>query len=628
MSHPSEESPPGPGLTTLDVPAAAEQLNRIREAVNHSPLSRRPLLIRYAFVGRDQLLAFLVPLWLTEGSVVDFSRVDLEAAEKRYPDGTVRSVFAVLDCAQWLETHACQDAQPQSEDVLPCKLSAREAGVFTGEPTSSYSLDLPDSLRFVDVFGKSEEELTAEGENAAANQNGQPKDQLQSKAVPFWLRETVARASEEGRVLDDHPVVKAYRAMADAAQASGLDSTWKVAWAAWPGVPKQAEREKQHASSANDVFSRALGIASEESELSNLDAARTTYLRTLRRYMMQWVRGAVGRHFLQPWLDAAAAVKEWGEAPTEIVVEPHGILHVLPLQTASVIWPWNDTRNSNEENHGRERPLIEYVPVRRIPNSLALPYILPGREMFGRSADPGGTSSGSAITSFAPAGRVTTVKKRPTAVLILGPPDRYMEAQIKEVRSLETVVGSDRAVQLSGKKMTLAAMQHALEEHHPKVIHIATHGTYDYRDPLESTLQMGPDQPALRARQLIEGDIDLTGVQLAYLSSCWGGYGEPDYNDELMGTIYALLVAGARCVVTHLYPVQGEVAAATAHTFYNTWMQGETAAKAYRTAVLQASQRDTWRKPYMDQDWMGYALHGDPTVQWFSATGASSITSV
>jgi hypothetical protein len=114
--------------------------------------------------------------------------------------------------------------------------------------------------------------------------------------------------------------------------------------------------------------------------------------------------------------------------------------------------------------------------------------------------------------------------------------------------------------------------------------------------------------------------VDLTGVDVVYLSSCESSYGEGGVSDEVMGLVHVLLAAGARCVIGHLYPIDDAMAARQSIAFYEALGAGATTREAYRSAVAAGEALEG--EPVSGEhdrsyvaDWMGLTLYGDPSVR-------------
>jgi CHAT domain-containing protein len=99
-------------------------------------------------------------------------------------------------------------------------------------------------------------------------------------------------------------------------------------------------------------------------------------------------------------------------------------------------------------------------------------------------------------------------------------------------------------------------------------LHLSCHGSFDSAEPLDSALQLaGTDR--LTLRDLLDGDLDLSGVRLAVLSACQTGITEfRRVPDEAIGLPAGFLLAGVPRVVATLWPVSDMSTALLMAEFY------------------------------------------------------------
>ncbi len=128
-------------------------------------------------------------------------------------------------------------------------------------------------------------------------------------------------------------------------------------------------------------------------------------------------------------------------------------------------------------------------------------------------------------------------------------------------------------------------------------IHLCCHGHYEATDALASCLQLSPDGPdgLLTAAQLL-ADGDLSGVELAVLGSCFSGAGQTSAAtlDIAGGIDSAFLAAGARNVVSALWPIDDFAALIFHAEFYLALAEGKTLHQAFRVAVM-CLRDGSWR---------------------------------
>ena len=451
---------------------------------------------------------------------------------------------------------------------------------------------------------------------------------------------------------------------------------WDDRWMAWPPLV-----EDEGGTDSFDMMEVGEEVNAkmnkEDQRTINKEDPCTTYLKRLRSAMMVWVHRTVGREILQPWLTTAWHIwPDHDQRPTNVLIEPQGLLHILPLETAPVAWPWktppnletfvypdgedNEEEESDEQKtasqtetretkthesdegtpaggmppedrssqsitqhgavqNGDKHPLVHHVAAQRVPSTMLIPHVM--------DLDASGSSASSAMSGKQP--RPKTEKGSPLngaspigdgRSIVAGPPSNIKTGETAAVREILSKQGRT-CVRLETPDMNRDQLLRLLSPGETRLVHIVAHGRYNARSPLDSRLQ-GTGGVLLSARDLINGTIDLTGVRLVYLSSCWGGHGEADYNDEVMGLVHGVLSAGAACVVGHLYPVDSALAEEMAVAFHEYFIaEGATARKAYRAAVeaaVEASQEEAGEDRLLGTvaDWTGYTLYGNPSVRY------------
>jgi len=116
------------------------------------------------------------------------------------------------------------------------------------------------------------------------------------------------------------------------------------------------------------------------------------------------------------------------------------------------------------------------------------------------------------------------------------------------------------------------------------VIHFATHGLSDVRQPLTSLLLLpakdaSGDAAYLTAGQVLEwrGDVDLV-----FLGACDTAVGPVRFAEGMSGMQGAFLRAGAHGVIATLWPVEDVYASQFAADFYRRYTQGMSAAQSLR----------------------------------------------
>jgi CHAT domain-containing protein len=99
-------------------------------------------------------------------------------------------------------------------------------------------------------------------------------------------------------------------------------------------------------------------------------------------------------------------------------------------------------------------------------------------------------------------------------------------------------------------------------------LHLACHGSFDIAEPLDSALHLAGDK-RLALRDLMAGDLNLSGVRLTVLSACQTGIAEfQRVPDEAIGLPAGFLLAGVPGVVATLWSVDDVSTAVLMAEFY------------------------------------------------------------
>ncbi|HVS00086.1 MAG TPA: CHAT domain-containing protein, partial [Thermoanaerobaculia bacterium] len=146
-----------------------------------------------------------------------------------------------------------------------------------------------------------------------------------------------------------------------------------------------------------------------------------------------------------------------------------------------------------------------------------------------------------------------------------------------------------------------------------RVLHFATHGVADTRNPELSGLVLSLVDAAGRPREGFLGLSDIYELDLdaglVVLSGCRTALGKEVRGEGLMGITRGFLYAGVPRVVASLWKVEDRTTAELMGRFYQAmWRQGLSPAAALRAAQRSLRQEPRYRSPY---SWAGFVLQGD-----------------
>ena len=164
-----------------------------------------------------------------------------------------------------------------------------------------------------------------------------------------------------------------------------------------------------------------------------------------------------------------------------------------------------------------------------------------------------------------------------------------------------------------GRDATELAVRHAMGT--AAVVHVATHGVVNARNPVFSRIELARPSPATLdddGRLEVHEILGLTiRSPLVFLSGCETGANRGWSDDPVRGTgdltlAQAVLAAGAPNVITTLWRIDDAGAAEFAARFYRR-LQASTVASALAEAQREMAADPRYASPYY---WAGYTLSG------------------
>ena len=257
-----------------------------------------------------------------------------------------------------------------------------------------------------------------------------------------------------------------------------------------------------------------------------------------------------------------------------IVIVRHSMLSYLPF--AALVNPANGRR------------LIEQFPLLYAPSGAVLSAL--------RSARP----------------RPTLTRREP--IVAFAPLPDQLPASRREVTSIADALPGARSV--IGPNATERAVRQSLEE--AGVIHVATHGVMNVRNPLFSRIELAaPGRPTPSDNGRLETH-ELLGLRitsrLVFLSGCETSVGDAwattfDLGEDYTTLARAFLFAGARNVIGSLWRINDDGASELASRFYG-WLRTLPAPEALARAQIEMLTAGVRRDPYF---WAAFEVLGDGT---------------
>jgi CHAT domain-containing protein/tetratricopeptide (TPR) repeat protein len=315
---------------------------------------------------------------------------------------------------------------------------------------------------------------------------------------------------------------------------------------------------------------------------------------------------ALSRSLLEPvWSEAKRAHR--------LVIVLDGALHVLPFGALRVPDPGKTWASS-----GGGQPLLDRLEVVYLPSAATLAL---QRERLERRSPAPKWAAVLADPVFSPQDprltRTPIVASQLAAIRSGGPgvllpaferlPSSRREADA--IASLAPVGKVWTALAFDASRETV--LSDKLQSY--RVLHFATHGVADTRNPERSGLVLSLVDAAGEPRQGFLGltdiyDLDL-GADLVVLSGCQTALGKQVRGEGLMGITRGFLYAGVPRVVASLWKVQDRTTAELMHLFYRAmWRDHLSPAAALRKAQQSLRRDPRYRAPY---SWAGFVLQGD-----------------
>jgi CHAT domain-containing protein len=243
-----------------------------------------------------------------------------------------------------------------------------------------------------------------------------------------------------------------------------------------------------------------------------------------------------------------------------VVVVPHDVLHYLPFGAL---------------RSPQGRWLVEDYTISTLPSASVLKFLEAKRTAVGTGT-----------------------------VLAIGNPElgaalnlRYAEREARVVA--EHYPGANVLVRQDATETRAKALAGG-----SRLIHFATHGELDERDPLASGLLLTPggsDDGRLEVREIFGLDLS---AWLVVLSACETGLGALNTGDELIGLQRAFLYAGTPAVITTLWKVDDRASYTLMREFYDRLEKADPALS------LQAAQRAAMKEFPHPFAWAGFGLTG------------------
>jgi CHAT domain-containing protein len=145
------------------------------------------------------------------------------------------------------------------------------------------------------------------------------------------------------------------------------------------------------------------------------------------------------------------------------------------------------------------------------------------------------------------------------------------------------------------------------------ILHLATHGVLDEASPLYSHVVLSPgatgssEDGMLEAWEMAELRLD---ADVAILAACENGRGRVAAGEGIVGTMWALFVAGTQSLVVSQWKVESASTTELMAHFHRGLARGEGAkAEHLRRASRELLRDPRYAHPFY---WAGFVLVGNP----------------
>jgi CHAT domain-containing protein/Tfp pilus assembly protein PilF len=272
------------------------------------------------------------------------------------------------------------------------------------------------------------------------------------------------------------------------------------------------------------------------------------------------------------------------EGKTHFVIVPDGALWEVPFQALQ---------------DGAGRYLIESAAVSYAPSLTVLRETLRRRPATARPASV--LAMGKADFG---------AESAPPAIALMSELGPLPDAE-RQVRMIGEIYGPGRSTVYLGRE----AREDRFKAEAPRysILHLATHGLLDESSPLYSHVVLSPGAVGSSEDGLLEA-WEMMGLRLnadlVILSACETGRGRIAPGEGIVGTMWALFVAGSQAMLVSQWKVEAASTTELMTAFHRGLARGDVGKAAQlRKASLEVLRRPRYAHPFY---WAGFVLVGNP----------------
>ena len=196
---------------------------------------------------------------------------------------------------------------------------------------------------------------------------------------------------------------------------------------------------------------------------------------------------------------------------------------------------------------------------------------------------------------------------RQGVVVAVGNPDGSLPGTAVEVQAIGQLFPQARV--LTAEQATKSAFLQQAAASDLGVLHLATHGVLNPRDPSGSYLVLHGEADSARLTAAEVAELQLGGsTRLVTLSACQTALGEARPGSEVMSLADAFRWAGSPALLASLWKVSDQATELLMKEFYRRLRDGESAAAALQGAQQLLLDDPRYAHPFF---WSSFALVGD-----------------
>lgn len=246
----------------------------------------------------------------------------------------------------------------------------------------------------------------------------------------------------------------------------------------------------------------------------------------------------------------------------KLIIVPHGVLHKVPFSAL----------------HDGSKYLIDKYSISVFPAASVIEYVIKKRK-----------------------------SEKEKLLVLANPQTDYVSLVFAEVEAkILSAMFPQNEVYYREKATETMAKKRASDFH---VIHFATHGEFNDRQPLQSGLLLardGENDGFLQVHEVF--GMDLANANLVTLSACETALSKIQGGDDLIGLSRGFFYAGAPSLLATLWKVDDASTAKLMEFFYKNWQGGMSKPEALRRAQITLKAMPQYKHPFY---WAPFVMIGD-----------------